>query len=255
MTEPAAQDAGASFPLSIRGAGKRYGHLWALRGVSLDIPSGSIVGLLGPNGAGKTTVIRICAGWLEPDEGEAFINGVRQSPSELATRRCMGIVSHDAPLYDEFSVIETLRLHATLQGMSARTSAEAVSRAIDEFRLGEFSKRRVGVLSTGMRQRAALACALLHDPAVLLLDEPTVGLDPDVRRHIWECLAAAAARGVAILLTTHYFEEAVQLCGRVHLLVGGAVARSLTPGTNDAALRELEAEYFSQVRQEELADA
>ncbi|NLF38274.1 ABC transporter ATP-binding protein [bacterium] len=250
MTAPATQSDGAPLPLRVRGVGKRYGPLWALRGVSLDLPPGSIVGLLGPNGAGKTTLIRICAGWLEPDEGDAQINGIRQSPSELATRRCMGIVSRDAPLYDEFSVIETLRLHAVLQGMTARAATDAVSRVIDEYRLDEFSRRRVGVLSTGMRQRTAIACALLHDPAVLLLDEPTVGLDPDVRRHIWECLATAAARGVAILLTTHYFDEAVQLCQHVHLLVAGAIARSLAPGTDGAASRALEEEYFTQVKQE-----
>jgi len=235
-------------PLSIRRAAKRYGAIEALREVSLDVPAGSIVGLLGPNGAGKTTLIRMCAGWIEPDAGEVMLTGLRQTVSSLATRRCMGVVSRDAPLFDEFTVAETLRLHAALHGIHGSASADACAQAIDSYRLSDAAHRRVGVLSTGMRQRVAIACALLHRPAVLLLDEPTTGLDPEVRSHVWECLADAARSGVALLLTTHYLEEAARLCHSVHLLVSGSVSLTIAPGAGEAETRHLEHAYFDAVQ-------
>jgi ABC-type multidrug transport system ATPase subunit/ABC-type multidrug transport system permease subunit len=231
-------------PLSIRQAAKHYGALKAVRDLSLDVPAGAIVGLLGPNGAGKTTLIRMCAGWLDADAGGVFVCGVRQDTDAAQPRRQLGIVSRDAPLLDELSVTETLRLHATLHGMPGPAAAAACAQALEEYRLQDFARRRIGVLSTGMRQRVAIACALLHRPAVLLLDEPTVGLDPDVRRHIWACLQDAARRGVAMLLATHYFDEAATLCQTVHVLRNGAITLSLAPGANPDTARQLERAYL-----------
>lgn len=191
------------------------------------------VGLLGPNGAGKTTLIRVCAGWLTPDQGMVWVDGQRQALMARAARMRLGVVSRDAPLYNELTVMETLSLHATLYGLDADQCSQICRNAITEYRLQEIATRRIGVLSTGMLQRVAIATAMLHQPAVLLLDEPTVGLDPDVRHHIWECLARLRRHGVAILLTTHYLEEAAYLCDTVHLLVNGGITATIAPSTVD----------------------
>ncbi|GEM_PF-254290 len=243
ITEPNAP-AGMTAPLCIDRVEKHYGAIKAVRALSLAVPAGAIVGLLGPNGAGKTTLIRMCAGWLDADAGGVFVGGVRQDTGALAPRRLLGVVSRDAPLLDELSVTETLRLHALLHGMHGAHAAAACAQALEEYRLQAFARRRIGVLSTGMRQRVAIACALLHRPAVLLLDEPTLGLDPDVRRHIWDCLQAAARRGVAMLLATHYFDEAATLCQTVHVLRDGAITLSLAPGANPDTARQLERAYL-----------
>jgi len=240
-----------SVPLSIQHVAKHYGAITAVRDLSLAVPAGAIVGLLGPNGAGKTTLIRMCAGWLDADAGGVLVNGVRQDTDAAGPRRQLGIVSRDAPMIDELTVVETLRLHAMLHGLPGPATAAACTQALEEYRLQDFAKRRIGVLSTGMRQRVAIACALLHRPAVLLLDEPTVGLDPDVRQHIWACLQDAARRGVAMLLATHYFDEAATLCQTVHVLRNGAITLSLAPGANPDTARQLERAYLDALRAEE----
>lgn len=236
--------------LRVQRVSRRFGAVPALRDVSLTVQAGEIVGLLGPNGAGKTTLIRVCAGWLEADTGNVFIADERQTSSARKPRAALGIVSRDAPLYDELTVVETLRLHAGLRGLGGTAAQAACAQAIENYRLREIATRRVGVLSTGMRQRVALAVALLHAPRVLLLDEPTVGLDPDVRQHIWQFLRAAAARGVAMLLTTHYFDEAARVCDRVHLLVNGVLGAPLTPRTDEHAAAELERAFAAAVQWE-----
>jgi len=239
--------------LVVAGVSRSFGAVQALRTVSLTLHAGEIVGLLGPNGAGKTTLIRICAGWLEAERGGVQINGVRQTGSALAPRTALGMVSRDAPLYDDLTVAETVRLHAGLHGMAGAAARAACGQALDAYRLRDSAARRIGVLSTGMRQRVALAAALVHDPRVLLLDEPTAGLDPDVRQHIWGYLRSAAARGVAMLLTTHYFDEAARLCDRVHLLVDGVLGAPLTPRTDALAAQELERAFMDALKWEHAA--
>jgi ABC-2 type transport system ATP-binding protein len=233
--------------LAICGVSKRYGALWANRDITLSVPAGAVHGLLGPNGAGKTTLIRICAGWLAPDTGSVWVGGERQSLTSIAARAQLGVVSRDAPLYDELTVAETLFLRATLCGVMPAARRAICAAAIEEYRLAEVAQRRVGVLSTGMQQRVAIACAMLHNPAVLLLDEPTVGLDPDVRRHIWDCLRALTQRGVAVLLTTHYLEEAVRLCGAVHVIARGVIISTIATATLDGSVERLEATYLEAV--------
>ncbi|MCX7002956.1 MAG: ABC transporter ATP-binding protein [bacterium] len=218
--------------LATHDLGKRFGALWAVRGIQLTLQSGSITGLLGPNGAGKTTLIRLCAGLLRPDAGHVSVAGVA------------------APLTGELTVMHMLRLQGVLYGLHGAHLRAACARAVDEFCLGEFQHRRISVLSTGMRQRAAIASAMLHQPELLLLDEPTVGLDPDVRRHIWDCLRAVAQRGVAILFTTHYLEEAARLCQLVHLIVRGTVVMSIAPADMDGSAERFEREYLRIVQQE-----
>jgi len=244
MTEPAAPI------LATHDLGKRFGALWAVRGIHLALRPGSITGLLGPNGAGKTTLIRLCAGLLRPDAGHVSIAGEWQTPANLHTRARLGIVSADAPLAGELTVGHMLRLQGVLYGLHGARLHTACAHAVNEFCLSEFQRRRIGVLSTGMRQRTAIACAMLHQPEVLLLDEPTVGLDPDVRRHIWDCLRAVAQGGVAILLTTHYLEEAARLCQLVHLIVRGMVVMSIAPAEMGGSAERFEREYLRIVQQE-----
>jgi len=244
------QDTTTTPVLATHDLGKRFGTLWAVRGIQLALQPGSITGLLGPNGAGKTTLIRLCAGLLRPDAGHVSVAGEQQTPANLHARARLGVVSVDAPLTGELTVMHMLRLQGVLYGLYGAHLRAACARAVDEFCLGEFQHRRISVLSTGMRQRAAIASAMLHQPELLLLDEPTVGLDPDVRRHIWDCLRAVAQRGVAILFTTHYLEEAARLCQLVHLIVRGTVVMSIAPAEMDGSAERFEREYLRIVQQE-----
>ncbi len=248
MTTPLAHPADAL--LFINSVSKRFGPILANRNISFAVRGGEICGLLGPNGAGKTTLIRQCAGWLEPDEGSIWIKGIRQAAGERRTRRLLGIVSHDAPLYSELTVRETLVLQGTLYELAGRALREAITDALSRYHIERFAGRRIGELSTGMRQRVAIACAMLHRPAVLLLDEPTIGLDPEVRRYIWDCLQAAARAGSALILTTHYLEEAAHLCRTVYLLVDGEIAVSLSPGEEGHTAALLEQAYQQAVAYE-----
>ena len=239
MTRPT-----SSSPLAIDRIGKRFGPVSACRDIALHVPAGSITGLLGPNGAGKTTLIRICAGWLAADTGEVHLGRIRQTPQSLAARRHLGIVSADAPLYDELTAREALLLAGALYGLPR---PEAVRRADDllvEFQMETFRDRRAGRLSTGMAQRLRLACALLHQPSVLLLDEPTASLDLEVRHLIWKILRQRRTAGTAILLCTHDFQEAATLCDTVHLLLHGQLTATLSTQDGPDAARQLEDRYL-----------
>ncbi len=232
-------------PLSVRHVCKRFGSIIANDDLSFDIAPGSITGLLGPNGAGKTTLIRICAGLLRPDTGVVLINGFPQSQNRLRAKAFLGLVSRDIPFHHLLTVEEILRLQATLYGLAGSELTEACDRALEEYCLSSFARRRIGVLSSGMLQRVAIACAMLHNPPVLLLDEPTAGLDPEVRQHIWECLLRLKQQQVAMLLTTHYLEEAARLCEDIHLLVNGKTCASMQAGDSGHSARSLEQQYLA----------
>ena len=231
-------------PLCLRELSKRFGATQAVRAVNLTLPRGEIAGLLGPNGAGKTTLIRLCAGWLEPDAGEILIDGLAAPAVNRRARSRLGVVSRDMAFQPAFNVREVLWLQATLYGLRGAARREACDHAIATYRLGDVARRLVSVISTGMYQRLAIAAALLHAPSLVLMDEPTTGLDPDVRLHIWDCLEAVRARGTTVLLSTHYLEEAARLCRTVHLMVQGRVAATVaTEHGSDGAAR-LEREYL-----------
>ncbi len=236
--------------LDIQGVSRRFGPVQANAGLTLSVPVGATVGLLGPNGAGKSTLIRICAGWLRADAGEVWIDGLRQSVGTRATRSRLGAVSLDAPLYPELTVRETLRLQAGLQGLSRAAGRVAMERALAAFQLEPQADRRVGRLSLGLTQRVRLAAATLHGPRLLLLDEPSAILDPEMRHGMWDILRRVQAQGTAILLSTHDLREAALLCGTVHLIVGGCLRRTMIPGAADDAGRRLEAEYLRAVHGE-----
>lgn len=231
-----------SDPLEVDAIGKQFGTLWACRDISLRARRAATTGLLGPNGAGKTTLIRICAGWLAADAGEVRVCGIRQTPQALPTRRNIGITSADAPLYDELTARECLLLSATLHGLSRAESKQRADDLLQELQMDSYRDRRAGRLSTGMAQRLRLACALIHEPAVLLLDEPTASLDLEIRHLVWAVLRRRRDQGAAILLCTHDFQEAAALCDTVHLLVGGKLAATLT---GPSAFADLETRYLA----------
>lgn len=232
--------------LSVENVDKRYGDVWANHTVSIEVHRGEICGLLGPNGAGKTTLLRLCAGWITPNNGNISIMGKPVTILERAFRRHIGIVSYDTPYYSELTVLETLRLYASLHDMHGACLKHAVKKIIDSYSLSPLLHTHIDTLSTGMRQRVAIACALLHSPSVLLMDEPTAGLDPSVRNEIWNHLRTAAHAGTAILLTTHYFEEAARLCNKIYLIVQGRIATTLCQDDkNISDTAALEKEYES----------
>ena len=234
--------------LLIKDVTKRFGPVHAVRGVSLALPPGEITGLLGPNGAGKTTLIRLCAGWLEPDAGTITILGQSSPATNRRARARMGVVSRDATINPALRVQEVLALQATLYGLLGSARRAACARALDEFQLSSVAHRVVAALSTGMYQRLAIASALLHAPALVLMDEPSTGLDPDVRLHVWDCLDTMRARGTTVLLTTHYLEEAAHLCPTVHIMARGVIVTQVTTGRAANAAATLQKAYLAAVR-------
>jgi ABC-2 type transport system ATP-binding protein len=196
----------------------------AVDGLDLEIRAGQCFGLLGPNGAGKTTTIEICEGLTEPDDGEVQVLGRRWGEHDRELRELLGISLQETQFSEKLTVEETVRLFRSFYRRGP--SAEEV---IATVQLQEKRTGRVGQLSGGQRQRLALACALVGDPALLFLDEPTTGLDPQSRRQLWELIERFKADGRAILLTTHYMEEAERLCDQVAIVDHGRVIALGTP--------------------------
>ncbi|HEV8236806.1 MAG TPA: ABC transporter ATP-binding protein [Gemmatimonadaceae bacterium] len=210
--------------VSVRGLRKRYDDVVAVDGLDLEIASGECFGLLGPNGAGKTTTVEICEGLTAPDEGEVVVLGRRWSTDERDLRERLGIQLQETQLAEKLTVAETVRLFRSFYARG-RTIGEVISLVqLDEKRDG-----RVGKLSGGQKQRLALACAIVGDPELLFLDEPTTGLDPQSRRQIWELVEEFKSTGRSILLTTHYMDEAERLCDRVAIIDHGKVIALGTP--------------------------
>ena len=198
---------------------KRYGALVAVGGVDLSIAQGEAVALLGPNGAGKTTLVEIIEGLVAPDEGEVFIDGLSWKTDGAAIRGRLGTCLQDAKLPERLRVIEVLELFCSFHGRG-RDRAEELLKLVD---LEEARKQLCGKISGGQRQRLALACAIAGEPGILILDEPTTGVDPAARRQIWEILEGLRAQGATLLLTTHFMDEAERLCDRVVLLEAGRI--------------------------------
>ena len=231
-------------PLLVRGLRKRYADVVAVDGLDLEIRTGECFGLLGPNGAGKTTTIEICEGLTEPDEGEVQVLGRHWGRQDRELRELLGISLQETQFSEKLTVEETVRLFRSFYH-----HGPAVDEVIAVVQLQEKRGGRVGQLSGGQRQRLALACALVGDPALLFLDEPTTGLDPQSRRQLWDLIERFKADGRAILLTTHYMEEAERLCDRVAIVDHGRVIALGTPRELVASLSAEHVVEFS------LADA
>ena len=207
--------------LEVTALRKSYGDIVAVDGVSLNAGKGETIGLLGPNGAGKTTAVSIIAGLVRPDSGTVLIDGRALQGDTDPAKRAIGLVPQDIGLYPEISARENLHLFGALYGMDGTNRRRAIDAALDLVGLAERAKDKVGSFSGGMMRRLNLAAALLHDPQLLLLDEPTVGVDPQSRNAIFDNLETLKKRGKTLLYTTHYMEEAERLCDRVGIMDHG----------------------------------
>ena len=210
--------------LAVRALKKSYGDVHAVRGLDLEVASGECFGLLGPNGAGKTTTVEICEGLLEPDEGDVELLGSRWAGGAKRLRDRIGISLQETQLSEKLTVEETVRLFRSFYRRPR--PVDDVLRLVE---LGEKRRARVGTLSGGQKQRLAVACALVGDPELLFLDEPTTGLDPQSRRQLWAIVEQLRAGGRTVVLTTHYMDEAERLCDRVAIVDHGRVIALGTP--------------------------
>lgn len=214
--------------LEVSGLRKSYRDVVAVAGVSFRAEKGETLGLLGPNGAGKTTTVSMIAGLVRPDAGEVRIGGRHMRSDTDPAKRGIGLVPQDMGLFEEMPARENLHLFGALYGMNGAGLKRAIAEVLDLVGLTDRSKDRVKDFSGGMKRRLNLAASLLHDPQLLLLDEPTVGVDPQSRNAIFENLEVLKKRGKTLLYTTHYMEEAERLCDRLVIIDHGKIIRDDT---------------------------
>jgi len=225
---------------------KRYGSLQAVDGVSFEVAAGEVFGILGPNGAGKTTTLEMLEGMRGIDSGSATVAGVDVAKDPRGVKARIGIQLQASSFFDELNLVELLELFGRLYGRQADAMA-----LLAEVELTEKAKSQVRTLSGGQKQRFSIAAALVNDPAILFLDEPTTGLDPQARRHLWGVIRELARRGHTIVLTTHYMEEAEELCRRVAVMDGGKIVALDSP---DALIQALLDRGFHKERVERQAN-
>jgi len=203
---------------------RRFGSLEAVRGISLKIHAGETFGLLGPNGAGKTTTLSMLATLLPPTRGDVLVFGASAVGDPAEVRRRVGLAPQQISLYPAFTAAENLDFFGTLHGVSPDVRRERGDRLLDLVGLASRRGDRVHTYSGGMQRRLNLACSLMHEPRLLLLDEPTAGVDPQSREKLFEVIREIASAGTTIVYTTHYMEEAERLCDRIAILDEGLVA-------------------------------
>jgi ABC-2 type transport system ATP-binding protein len=216
---------------------RRFGHLTAVDGVSLAVAPGETYGLLGPNGAGKTTTISMICGLLTPTAGSVRVLGRQISPSTSEGKAAIGLVPQDIALYPDLSARENLRFFGRLQGLRGHALEARIAEVLDVVGLTERATDRIETYSGGMKRRANIAVGMLHGPRLLVLDEPTVGVDPQSRHSILEAVAELGTTGMAVLYTTHYMEEAERLCDRIGIIDSG---RLVAEGTSAELVARLD---------------
>ena len=209
--------------LDIKNLRKSFGPLLAVDDVSFSLAKGQLVGLLGPNGAGKTTTVSMIAGLVTPDRGEVLIAGHRLAGDTDPAKRRIGLVPQDLALYDELTARDNLRFFGALYSLTGRALDDAIAKALELVELADRARDRVKTFSGGMKRRLNLAAGLLHDPDILLLDEPTVGVDPQSRNAIFDNLETLKGRGKGLIYTTHYMEEVERLADRIVVMDHGKV--------------------------------
>jgi len=219
---------------------KSYGPLLAVDGVSFEIRTGETYGLLGPNGAGKTTLISMVAGVLEGDDGAVALDGLRMDPSALDAKALIGYVPQDVALYPDLTARENLRFFASLYKLGRQEARARVAEVLDVVGLSERADDQVKTYSGGMKRRLNIGAGLIHRPRLLILDEPTVGVDPQSRNAILASIEALSAEGMAVLYTTHYMEEAERLCDRVGIVDLGHLIAEGPPRALTAELGQAE---------------
>jgi ABC-2 type transport system ATP-binding protein len=223
-------------PVMLRatGLGRRFGELWAIRGVDLEVKRGEVLGLLGPNGAGKTTTVRVLTALIAPSEGGASVDGldVTERPEEVRSR--VGILTETPGLYEKLSASANLDFFGRLYGLDPATRAERAEHYLRLFSLWDRRDDVAGNFSKGMKQKLAIARALLHEPAVVFLDEPTAALDPEAAYIVREAIESLRRSGRTIVLATHNLDEADRLCDRVAFVRGGLLRVDSPAGLRDS---------------------
>jgi ABC-2 type transport system ATP-binding protein len=214
--------------IEVRGLTRRFGSFTAVDAISFDVAAREVFGFLGANGAGKTTAIRMLIGLLAPSGGSARVAGFDVATQAEQVKRNIGYMSQKFSLYDDLTVRENITLYGGIYGLSDRTIADRMTSLVERLDLGRDLDTRVKSIPLGWKQKLAFSVAVLHDPKVVFLDEPTGGVDPITRRQFWELIYATAAQGTTVFVTTHYMDEA-EYCDRVSIMVDGRIAALGTP--------------------------
>jgi ABC-2 type transport system ATP-binding protein len=231
------------FAVETRGLTRRFGPLTAVRELTLQIATGEVFGLLGPNGSGKTTTIRMLCGLLDPSAGTARVAGIEVTEAPDRIKERIGYMSQRFGLYEDLTVAENMDFYGGIYGLPDAGRSGRIAEVVAFLGLERRLTQLAGTLSGGWKQRLALACALMHRPALLFLDEPTAGVDPAARRNFWRTIHTLAREGTTVIVTTHYMDEAAQ-CGRVAMMSQGHLIALGTP-----------AEVAAQVGGQDLEDA
>ncbi len=224
---------------------KSFGSALVVDGVSFQVAAGEIFGLLGPNGAGKTTTMSMIAGLLEPDSGEVRFDGLPAASSSQETRKQLGIAPQDLAIYPELTARENLEFFAKLYGLGGHELHRRCDEVLDEIGLTSHADKCSDHFSGGMKRRLNFGIAIVHRPTLLILDEPTVGVDPQSRSHLLDCVRNEATRGMAVIYASHYMEEVSAICSRVAIIDHG---RMLALGRLDELLQHMRQELTLQVR-------
>lgn len=207
---------------------KRFGSFTAVDAIDLDVQAGEIFGFLGANGAGKTTAMKMFIGLSRPTEGEATVAGFDVYTQSERIKRHIGYMSQRFSLYNDLTVRENIRFYGGVYGLNDGQLKQRTEALIEELGLHEHARTRLSELPLGWKQKLAFSVALIHEPRIVFLDEPTGGVDPITRRQFWEMIYAAAARGITVFVTTHYMDEA-EYCHRISIMVDGVMAACDTP--------------------------
>jgi ABC-2 type transport system ATP-binding protein len=221
--------------LTCDGLAKAFGDIQAVRGVGFDIESGETYGLLGPNGAGKTTTISMVCGIIERDAGDVVVAGQPVSPRDVAARAAIGYVPQDLAIYPDLTGRENLDFFARIQGLDRAARKRRIAEVLGVVGLTDRADDRAEEYSGGMKRRLNIGIGLLHEPRLLVLDEPTVGVDPQSRNAILESIEQLGGEGIAVLYTTHYMEEAARLCDRIGIIDEGVL---IAEGTRDQLIAD-----------------
>ncbi|MHB1297157.1 MAG: ABC transporter ATP-binding protein [Gemmatimonadaceae bacterium] len=215
--------------IEVRALTRRFGDFTAVDGITFEVAPGEVFGFLGANGAGKTTAIKMLIGLLAPTSGAARVAGADVLTEAETVRRRIGYMSQRFSLYEDLTARENIRLYGGIYGLDDATIRSRGDALLDELQLQAHADELVAALPLGWKQKLAFSVAMLHEPAVVFLDEPTGGVDPITRRRFWELIYAAAARGTTVFVTTHYLDEA-EYCDRISIMVDGRIGAMGTPG-------------------------